>query len=305
MSEELICPSCAYANPESARFCAKCAGALLPTGRAARRLEQPDDLHDGGSAEVQGERWEAPFASDVNLFDRRPNGWGTLYGSDEVTARLGDSLLGSPLLRTDWAALVLHADGSFALALLGHDTIAYVEIFADERTARERYGALVEDREGAITVRLGIAWVQALNRRDRAAARACLHDDMLLVEHRKLSSFARETTVEPYLDQILGAVAVADDLQWWWRDLYEDSPGLAGRSETLMRGHLNDGGGLAEIRVDLVYLRRGERIERIEMYEPEALAEQRARVAELAAAGVSPDEDPRAAGDAEDRQGGT
>ena len=243
--------------------------------------EQTDQPRGGGSAEVRGERWEAPFASDVNLFDRRPDGWGTLHGSDEVAARLGDSLPGTPLMRTDWAALVRHADGWFALALLGRDTIAYVEILDAERTARERYSALVEDPEGAITVRLGIAWVQALNRRDRAAARACLHDDMLLVEHRPVSTFARETTVEPYLDQVFGVVAVADDLRWWWSDVYEGSPGVAGRTESLLRGHLNDGGGLAEIRVDLVYLRRGERLERFEMYEPEALAEQRGRVQEL------------------------
>ena len=224
---------------------------------------------DGRDSDEEKTRdWEGPLANDVNLFDRRSDGWGTLYGSDAVAVRLGESLAGTPLLRTDWAALVRHADGWFALALLGRDTIAYIEILGDEPTARERYGALVEDPEGAITVRLGIAWIQALNRRDRAAARACLHDDMLLVEHRRASTFGRETTAESYLDQVFGTVAVADDIQWWYNDVIEERPGLAGRTEALMRGHLNDGGGLAELRIDLVYLRRGERLERFEMYPP-------------------------------------
>jgi hypothetical protein len=146
-----------------------------------------------------------------------------------------------------------------------------------------RYSALVEDPEGAATPRLGIAWLQALNRRDREAARACLHDDLLLIDHRRVSTFAPQTDVERYLDQMFGAVAVADDLRWWLNDRVEVRSGLVGRAEMLMGGHLNDGGGWAEIRIDNVYSRRGDRFERIENYPPGTLAEQQARIAELEA----------------------
>ena len=276
-------------------------GGTNPPAAMVATADSQATVGDRQSAQEKTAHWGAPLANDVSLFDRRPDGWGTLYGSDAVAARLGDSLAGTSLLRTDWAALVRHADGWFALALIGRGELAYVEILREERAARERYGALVDDPEGAITVRLGIAWIQALNRRDRGAARACLHDDMLLVEHRRASTFGRETSAESYLDQIFGTVAVADDIQWWWNDVIEDRPGLAGRTEALLRGHLNDGGGSAELRIDLVYLRRGERIERFEMYPPDALAEQRARVAELAVQVALRDEGPTAAADLEER----
>jgi len=70
---------------------------------------------------------------------------------------------------------------------------------------------------------------QSLNRRDREAVRACLHDDLVLIEHRHASTFARETDVESYVDLMLGAVAVADDLRWWWNNghqaVYDDGDG--------------------------------------------------------------------------------
>ncbi len=229
------------------------------------------------------DRWEASFADDVNLFDLRPRGWGPLRGSDSVAPRLGGSLSGTLLHRTDWAALLCHPDGWFALALLGRQQIAYVEILSDEPAARERYRALVEDPEGAATVRLGIAWVQALNRRDRAGLKACLHDDMVVIDHRPVSTYTSETRADAYIELMLATSAVSDDVRWWWREAFEDHPGQVGRAGALMSGHLNDGGGSAEIRVDGVHVRRGDRLERIELFAPGTIAEQQSRIAELQA----------------------
>ena len=140
---------------------------------------------------------------------------------------------------------------------------------------------MVEDPEAATSLRLGIAWGQALNRRDRDGARACLHDDMVVIDHRPASTYAPETGADAYVELMLATGAVSDDVRWRWSDAFEDHPGLVGRAGVLMSGHLNDGGGSAEIRVDGVSVRRGDRLERIELFEPGTIAEQQNRVAEL------------------------
>jgi ketosteroid isomerase-like protein len=257
----------------------------------ARYAELAEDTpdHSAASARATSQRhgadddWEASLADDLNLFDLRLNGWGSLHGSDSVAARLGESLRGRPLHRADWAVLLRHPDGWFALALLGRQQIAYVEILSDAPAARERYRALVEDPEGAATVRLGIAWLQALNRRDRAGLKACLHDDMVVIDHRPASTYASETRADAYVELMLATSSVSDDVRWWWSDAVEDHPGLVGRAGVLMSGHLNDGGGSAEIRVDGVHVRRGDRLERVELFAPGTIAEQQNRVAELRA----------------------
>jgi hypothetical protein len=60
-----------------------------------------------------------------------------------------------------------------------------------------------------------------------------------------------------------------------------EADGTVGRGTVTITGHFDAGGGAAEIRFGVVYTRRGERLDRFEVYAPEAVDEQRARVREL------------------------
>jgi hypothetical protein len=227
-----------------------------------------------------GEHWVAPFASDVNFFDRRADGLGALYGAPAVAARVGDRLDGTALVRTDWASLVRHSEGWFAVVVLGRDGVAYVEILGNEPAGRGRFAELVEDPEAAATLRLAHAFYHALNRRDRAAAEECFSDDFVVTDHRPIASFDRIAGAAAYIDLMFGAVAVADDLRWYAAEPLEHG-GKVGRGTVMLAGHLNDGGGWAELVSGLVYSRQGDRFVRLAFFSPEAIEQQEALVAEL------------------------
>jgi hypothetical protein len=230
----------------------------------------------------RSERWEAGFAEDASLIDRRPGGWGTLHGADAIGDRLGRSLTGDALARTDEAALLSLGEQRFGVAVLGRDgAVALVELFEAEAHARERFAALAEDPDGAANSRLGIAWLQALNRRELSAARVCMTDDMVVLDHRPVPTFASELqTADEYLVRVLSLWELSDDARWWLVDGIE-SAGSAANSTVLVAGHWNQGGGWAEIAFGVVTSRRGDRFERFEYYPLEALAERRARLLEL------------------------
>ena len=227
-----------------------------------------------------GEHWTAPFASDVNLFDRRADGSGVLYGAPAVGARFGDPLEGTALVRTDWASLVRHPEGWFAVAVLGRDGVGYVELLGDEPAGRGRFAELVEDPEAAATLRLALGFYHALNRRDGAAAEECFSDDFVVTDHRPMSSFDQLSGATAYVELMFAGVAVADDLRW-----YSAEPashlGRVGRGTVMLAGHLNDGGGWAELVSGFVYSRRGDRFVRFDFFSPDAIDEQEALVAEL------------------------
>jgi hypothetical protein len=195
------------------------------------------------------------------------------------------------LARTDEAALVRSADGWFAIALLGRGEVGYVEIYDDEQCARERYAALPQDPDSALTARIGLAWFQALNRRDMDTARAYLADDMIMVDHRPVSPFGSETRgADTCFERIRSLLELSDDARWFGTSELEIR-GAVCRFTYLIAGHWNAGGGRAEIPIGMVFSRRGERMDRWEVYPVEAVEEQRARLAELAAERGSRDHD--------------
>ncbi len=219
----------------------------------------------------------------MTLIDHRADGWGALHGAAAVSARLGDSITGQALTSVDEAALVaLTGGGLFGVAVLGRDgELSHIELYDDERRARDRFGFV---ERGLVSFRLGIAWFQALNRRDMSAARACLTDDMVLIEHRPLSGFPPELrTGDAYLELLSSLMELSDDIRWYYADP-GDPADPVGRCEILLTGHWNAGGGWAEIPVGVVFVLRDDRFERIELYPPEATSEMGVRVAELLAA---------------------
>jgi len=229
-----------------------------------------------------GEHWVAPLASDVSFFDRRAGGSGVLHGAPAVASRFGDPLEGTALVRTNWASLVRHPEGWFAVAVLGRDGVAYIELLGTEPAACGRFAELVEDPEAAATLRLGLAFSQALNRRDRAAAEECFSEDFVVTDHRPVSSFDQISGAAAYVELMLGGVAVADDLRWYSAEPVEHA-GTVGRVTVMLAGHLNDGGGWAELVSGSVYSRQGDRFVRLDFFSPDAIDEQEALVAELKA----------------------
>ena len=280
---------------------------VLRDGHLARLeifdLDQRDAIH-ARLAELRagaGPGWSAPFADYATVVDRRDRGWGTLVGGDAAAERLGRSLQGKVLLQTDEAALVCGAEGWFAIASLGRGEASYVEIHDDESAARDRFAALAEDSHGAPTMRLAIAWLQALNRRDVDAARACLVDDFVMVDHRPASPFGVRGA-DTYLEQIRSLFELSDDVRWLLTSEVEIH-GAVVRVTALTAGHWKLGGGRAEMLFGIVLSRRGDRFDRFEVYPAEAVEEQRARLAELAAERASLDHDaarPEVANDADD-----
>jgi len=236
----------------------------------------------GRISDEPSEHWVAPLASDVNFFDRRADGLGALHGAPAVAARLGDPLEGTALVRTDWASLVRHPEGWFAVPVLGRDGVGYVELLADEPAGRGRFAELVEDPEAAATLRLALASYQALNRRDRAGAEACFSDDFVVTDHRPVSSFDQISGAAAHVELMFASVAVADDLRWYAAEPASHL-GRAGRGTVMLAGHLNDGGGWAELVSGFVYSRLGDRFVRLDFFSPDAIDEQEALVAELKA----------------------
>jgi hypothetical protein len=114
-----------------------------------------------------------------------------------------------------------------------------------------------------------------------AAARACLTDDLVVVEHRPVSGFPPELrTGNAYLELLSSLMELSDDIRWFYVDPGELTDGI-GRTEILLTGHWNAGGGWAEIPVGIVFALREGRFEHMELYPPEARTEMKVRMAEL------------------------
>lgn len=250
-------------------------------------LDQREQLR-ARLAELRAERrasrrgeWQALLADDVSVIDLRSDGWGTLHGASSASARLGGSLVGRRLAHRDDVSLVGLAAGSFAVAIAGRGgELACVELYDHEHAARDRFAAIAEDPDALLSMRLGVAWFQALNRRDLTAARACLADDLVVIDHRPASPFPSEVDGgDAYLAQIESLIELATDTRWWFAAGGE--PGAVAVCALAITGHWNQGGGSAEISLATVCSHRDGRFDRFEFYPSEALADQRARVTEL------------------------
>ncbi|MFZ0042433.1 MAG: nuclear transport factor 2 family protein [Solirubrobacteraceae bacterium] len=228
--------------------------------------------------------WEARFADDVSVIDLRPEGWGALHGAHEAAAQVGNTLAGRALGRQQEATLVALPDGAAAVTFEGRDgQLAWVEVHPDERAGRERFAVIADDLEALLSMRLGIFWFQALNRRDLTAARACLADDMIVADHRPASPFPPHAQGgDAYFAQITSLLELSPDMHWWLA-----AGGTAAGSlcicPMVLSGHWGQGGGWAEITLSAVTSRDGDRFDRFEFFAPDALAEQQARLAELVA----------------------
>ncbi len=265
----------------------------LRDGRLARvEMFNPDQselLHErlaalGPQRPREVDDWRAPFADDVSLIDLRRGGSATLHGTEAVTAQLGESLSGQLLAQEQEATLVRRADGTVALTFASRaGELAYVEIYGDEHPARERFALIAEDLEALLSVRLGIAWVQALNRRDLPAARNCLADDMVIVDHRPASPFPSEMHGgDAYFARIQSLIELSTDVRWWSGAGFVPAGALS-ISAIMITGHWILGGGWAEILLGVVNSRREDRFDRFEFFPADARDEQQARLAELAA----------------------
>ncbi len=252
-------------------------------GRVTRvELFNPDqaELRQARLAELRAVRWEAPLAEYVTVVDRRPDGWGLLRGSvavlgaDRISAcrpsRGGNPWDGAPAPRREHG---------FAVAALNRaGEAAYVELIGEEDAARELYAAYTEDPEAVTSVQFGFAWFGALNRRDRAGARTCLVEDLVVVDHRPASAI-EVRGAEAYLEMLWSLMELSDDVRWWYVDAGE--PGRIGRASIMIAGHWNAGRGEAEIPVGVVFVLRGDAFERIELYPPRRRTRCDSRVEEL------------------------
>ncbi len=225
--------------------------------------------------------WEAPLADHPSLVDRRPDGWGLLLGAEAVSVRLGRRLIGELLAACEGMALARLREDIFALATLNRAGEAgCVEIFAEPGAARARYEMLAGGPDVAASIQFGFAWFDALNRRDRVAARACLVEGLVVLDHRPASGI-EVRDAEAYLDLLWSLMELSEDIRWYYTDT--GLPGTIGHCWIAISGHWNTGGGEAEIPIGVTFVVRDDRFERIELYPPEATSEMQARVAELIA----------------------
>jgi ketosteroid isomerase-like protein len=247
------------------------------------------ELFDADGREAQDARFAAlvagddlALASDVTLADRRPEGWGTLHGIEAVSAKLGPTLRGRAM-EINAHGRLLATEHGLAPVMIGRDgEVVYVELHAEDAVARERFSALVADPVSGNLARVGLAWFQALNRRDLVTARACLADDIVIVDHRPASAFGDVRGAEPYMDRIRSLIELADDARWWPTEDF-DPRGRVGSGTLVIDGHWSNGGGPAEIRTGLVWTVRDGRMDRFELFETDQREAQDARFAELLA----------------------
>ena len=247
---------------------------------AAERAS-PD--HDAARPKVANDADDLHLDDDVSLIDCRRDGWGILHGAEAVTGRLGRPLQGEVLAQTDEAALVCGVDGWFAVALLGRGEVAYVEIFEDEQNGRERYAALA--RIPTALSRRESAWPGS--RPSTGATWTPPARAWPTTSSRSTTGRCRRLVQRPVAEMLASSgfgrcLSFSGDARWWITSDIEIC-GEVCRLTYLIAGRWNAGGGRAEIPIGIVVSRRGERMDRWELFPPEAVKEQRARLAQLAA----------------------
>jgi ketosteroid isomerase-like protein len=160
---------------------------------------------------------------------------------------------------------------------------ADVEIHDDESAARERFALVAGGIDALLALRVGIRWFQALNRRELTAARDCLADDLVVIDHRPASPFpSKMLRADAYFAQIESLMELSPDVRWWSAE-GGVAHGRVSVSSIVISGHWGEGGGSAEIPLAVVTSVRDGRFDRFEFIPADAHAEQRARLAELAA----------------------